>query len=228
MSTSRSSETSNCCSRCSRRAVGIVCGFLEQRRGPGAERLPSLAAGTERCRGRLSPASLRARLDGTPVIVRTNPHDGVLRRDATHRRQQRESRPGPTDATTTSNLDTLLTSALPRLTQCHRRVLGRVRQPEVAPSHPPIPPPIRFWVTAEQIDREVRGRHITARLARPGATDASPIRQLHHTRLVGPSAHTPTLTAAQPTPRHDGPVSSAWRSRPLRTIAGARFFSRRS
>lgn len=119
MSTSRSSETSNCCSRCSRRAVGIVCGFLEQRRGPGAERLPSLAAGTERCRGRLSPASLRARLDGTPVIVRTNPHDGVLRRDATYRRQQRESRPGPTDATTTSNLDTLLTSALPRLTQCH-------------------------------------------------------------------------------------------------------------
>lgn len=158
----------------------------------------------DRRRGRLNPAALFASLDRTPPIVGTDPRHGALRRDTTHRRQQGQRRPGPTDAAATGDLDALLTGPLPRFTQRRRRIFARVGQSEVSPADPSVGPRAGRRVSAKEIDGKVRSRRRPARLTNPAATDASPIRHLHHARLVGPQVHASTLITTSATQRRVG------------------------
>ncbi len=70
------------------------------------------------------------------------------------------------------------------------RVLGRVRQAEVLPSHPHTGPVANAGVATEKVDGEVWGSHMTTRSLDARAADPTTIRKVDHARFgVVPTTH---------------------------------------
>lgn len=72
--------------------------------------------------------------------------------------------------------------------RCHG-VPGGVRQAEVPPSDPPVGPFLDLRIASQQVDSEVRGWCIAARLSDPRTTDKTTVGKFNYPSKCAPMVH---------------------------------------